>query len=174
MRPPTVKSSCTGPAGCRASAVTEFTSTKMPMPAAFRWDAVRDPAAFAPRDGGGAVSFRGRMWLLGGWNPERQWKPSFPRVCNSEVWSSVDGAEWRLEVRQAPWEGRHCAGCVVHGDKMWVVAAKRAARGGTLRVRKKKRVNCYTLRQNHGPYGTLEGIAVSLVGGHRPIVHRMW
>jgi hypothetical protein len=37
------------------------------------------------------------------------------------VWSSVDGAEWRLEVRQAPWEGRHCAGCVVHGDKMWVV-----------------------------------------------------
>ena len=28
-----------------------------------------DDAPFAPRDGGGAISFGGKMWLLGGWNP---------------------------------------------------------------------------------------------------------
>ncbi len=58
------------------------------------------------------------MWLLGGWNPED--KVHFPRICNSEVWSSTDGARWKLEGH-APWEGRHTAGYAVHQDKMWVI-----------------------------------------------------
>ena len=45
----------------------------------------------------------------------------FPSVCNSEVFSSVDGVDWTLELAAAPWEGRHCAGYVVHNDRMWVV-----------------------------------------------------
>lgn len=76
-------------------------------------------AAFAPRDGAGALVHNGRMWLLGGWNPKD--KVHFPRICNSEVWSSTDGADWALECAQAPWEGRHCAGYVVHDGRMWVV-----------------------------------------------------
>ncbi len=85
----------------------------------YTWVPVTLDAAFAPRDGAGALSFRGRMWLLGGWNPGD--KVHFPRVCNSEVWSSIDGVEWRLELRQAPWEGRHTAGYAVHRDRMWIV-----------------------------------------------------
>jgi hypothetical protein len=92
-----------------------------PLPQ-YAWSAVcDDDAPFAPRDGGGAVSFGGRMWLLGGWNPGEDWKKDFPRVCNSEVWSSVDGRSWDLVLRQAPWEGRHCAGVTVHDGKMWIV-----------------------------------------------------
>ena len=88
----------------------------------YGWQAVRDDdAPFAPRDGGGALSLGGRMWLLGGWNPQPEWAAHFPRVCNSEVWSSTDGATWNLVLAQAPWEGRHCAGYVVHAGKMWVV-----------------------------------------------------
>ena len=67
--------------GCR----TRPRSWRMAPPPSFVWEAVCDPAAFAPRDGAGALSFAGRMWLLGGWNPERQWKQHFPRICNSEV-----------------------------------------------------------------------------------------
>eukprot|EP01052_Picozoa_sp_SAG31_P021139 SAG31_NODE_1619_length_7729_cov_2.231193_2_plen_283_part_00 len=88
----------------------------------YEWSAVcDDDAPFAPRDGGGAITFGGRMWLLGGWNPQPEFARQFPRVCNSEVWSSADGKEWRLEVQQAPWEGRHCAGMAVHDGKMWIV-----------------------------------------------------
>ncbi len=85
----------------------------------YQWTAVTEQAAFAPRDGAGALVFEGRMWLLGGWNPGD--KEHFPMICNSEVWSSVDGAEWTLELLQAPWEGRHTAGYVVHDGRMWIV-----------------------------------------------------
>lgn len=88
------------------------------MPA-YQWTPVTEKAAFAPRDGAGALVFKNRMWLLGGWNPGD--KIHFPKICNSEVWSSIDGAEWKLENPQAPWEGRHTAGYVVHQGKMWIV-----------------------------------------------------
>src|SRR5206468_4221373 len=33
------------------------------------WEQVTAKAPFAPRDGAGALTFQGRMWFLGGWNP---------------------------------------------------------------------------------------------------------
>src|SRR5947209_3936876 len=33
---------------------------------AYEWRQVTAKAAFAPRDGAGALTFRGRMWLIGG------------------------------------------------------------------------------------------------------------
>ncbi|MBI4028229.1 MAG: hypothetical protein HY360_24805 [Verrucomicrobia bacterium] len=85
----------------------------------YQWTKVTGKAGFAPRDGAGALVFKNRMWFLGGWNPGD--KVHFPKICNSEVWSSTDGAQWKLENPQAPWEGRHAAGCVVHQGKMWIV-----------------------------------------------------
>lgn len=71
--------------------------------------------AFLPRDGAGALSFAGRAWLFGGWNPSR------PDATDSEVWSSADGGgEWTL-VADAPWEGRHNGGYAVLGGRMWIV-----------------------------------------------------
>ena len=87
----------------------------------YAWAEVCDDGspAWAPRDGAGGLVFAGRMWMLGGWN----WSDSvhFPRHSNSEVWASSNGQDWELVVKQAPWEGRHCAGYVVHAGKMWVV-----------------------------------------------------
>ncbi len=95
----------------------------------YQWIHVTDHAAYAPRDGAGALVFKNRMWLLGGWNPGD--KQHFPRVCNNEVWSSADGAAWTLEKpntfldrafdTSTDWEGRHTAGYVVYRDKMWIV-----------------------------------------------------
>jgi hypothetical protein len=89
------------------------------MPPKYEWTCVTPQAAFAARDGAGALTLDGRMWLLGGWNPGD--KVHFPSVCNSEVWSSTDGATWTLVNPQAPWEGRHTAGYVVHDGRMWIV-----------------------------------------------------
>jgi len=99
---------CTGPAGASSSEDPRY-----------EWTCVTESAAFAARDGAGALVFHGKMWLLGGWNPQD--KAHFPLVCNSEVWSSSDGAAWTLENPQAPWEGRHTAGYAVHGGRMWIV-----------------------------------------------------
>jgi hypothetical protein len=85
----------------------------------YRWTLVTPKAAFAPRDGAGALVFRNKMWLLGGWNPAD--KVFFPTKCNSEVWNSIDGKSWNLEVKKAPWEERHTAGYVVYRGKMWIV-----------------------------------------------------
>lgn len=95
----------------------------------YEWVQVTAKAAFAPRDGAGALSFNGRMFLIGGWNPDD--KINFPRICNNEVWSSVDGKEWRLDKPNthldgsfdpvADWEARHSAGYVVHRGRMWIV-----------------------------------------------------
>ena len=95
----------------------------------YKWVQMTPKADFAPRDGAGALTFHGRMWLLGGWSPED--KVHFPRICNNEVWSSEDGAHWRLEKpgtfgtdsfdSATDWEGRHCAGYVVFQDRMWIV-----------------------------------------------------
>ena len=95
----------------------------------YRWVQVTANAAFAPRDGAGALVFKDRMWLLGGWNPED--KTHFPRICNNEVWSSKDGADWILEKTNTfltrefdgskDWEGRHTAGYVVFKNRMWIV-----------------------------------------------------
>src|SRR5262245_19620512 len=42
----------------------------------YEWKQVTASAAFAPRDGAGALTFHGRMWLIGGWNPGN--KQRFP------------------------------------------------------------------------------------------------
>ncbi|MEX0729137.1 MAG: hypothetical protein WD065_22880 [Planctomycetaceae bacterium] len=95
----------------------------------YEWVEVTGKAAFAPRDGAGALTFQDRMWFLGGWNPGD--KTHFPRICNNEVWSSADGKEWVLEKPntfidknfdpKSDWEGRHTAGYVVYKDAMWIV-----------------------------------------------------
>ncbi|GMQ80257.1 MAG: hypothetical protein BMS9Abin04_217 [Planctomycetia bacterium] len=95
----------------------------------FVWRQVTDAAGWSPRDGAGALVHRGRMWLLGGWNPGD--RAHFPRICNNEVWSSRDGATWFAEKPntfldaafdpERDWEGRHTAGYVVYKDKMWII-----------------------------------------------------
>ena len=85
----------------------------------YQWNCLTEEAAFAGRDGAGALVFNDRMWLLGGWNPDD--KVHFPQICNSEVWSSKDGLSWTLELAAAPWEGRHTAGYAVHAGQMWIV-----------------------------------------------------
>ena len=80
------------------------------------WASVRENAAFPPLDGGGALVFGGRMWLLGGW--QRSTLPR-PYTTNS-IWDSTNGVDWTWRGA-APWESRHTAGYAVHDGKMWIV-----------------------------------------------------
>lgn len=90
-------------------------------PARYVWTCATRDAAFAARDGAGALVFDDKMWLLGGWNPDDKVHFSVTGHTNSEVWSSADGAAWSLVNPGAPWEGRHTAGYVVHRGRMWII-----------------------------------------------------
>ena len=95
----------------------------------YEWVNVTNSAAYAPRDGAGALVYNDKMWLIGGWNPADA--AYFPWDCSNDVWSSTDGANWTMVKPQTfrpdefdsanDWEGRHTAGYVVHQDKMWIV-----------------------------------------------------
>ena len=90
------------------------------------WKQVTGAAAWSPQDGAGALVFKNRLWLLGGWNPG-----IYPMKCHNEVWSSSDGAAWTLVKPNTfkdasfdairDWEGRHTAGYVVYKEKMWII-----------------------------------------------------
>ncbi|MGE3820558.1 MAG: hypothetical protein AB7I30_14185 [Isosphaeraceae bacterium] len=96
----------------------------------YEWTCVTEDARFPWRDGAGALTFKGRMWLLGGWNSNDE--ANFPRYCVNEVRSSQDGIDW-IAVRKntfsrrglfdptRDWEGRHTAGYAVFNDKMWII-----------------------------------------------------
>lgn len=91
-------------------------------PPVYRWTNVTREAAFAARDGAGAVVFKDRMWLLGGWNPDDP--RHFPTHCNSDVWSSADGVHWERVCEKAPWGPRVLHYTVAFDGKIWVMGGQ--------------------------------------------------
>ncbi|MCA9077154.1 MAG: hypothetical protein KDA93_19160 [Planctomycetaceae bacterium] len=118
-------------AGLIAIFIGKDTSGAADAPPDYEWVNITMNAEFAPRDGAGALSYDGRMWFIGGWNPIGTYREFFPRICNNEVWSSTDGTEWTLVKPNsfidqsfdatADWEGRHTAGYAVYRDRMWII-----------------------------------------------------
>ncbi|MEQ1824311.1 MAG: hypothetical protein ABL921_00100 [Pirellula sp.] len=107
-----------------------FTSTVNALDESkYEWRLVTTTAPWMGRDGAGILSYRGELWLLGGWNPGN--RSVFPMICTNDVWSSKDGASWSLVKpntfkdrafdTQSDWEGRHTAGYAVYRDKMWII-----------------------------------------------------
>ena len=104
-------------------------TTQAAEDAEYEWKLVTMQAPWMGRDGAGILSFKGELFLLGGWNPGN--RAVFPMICNNDVWSSKDGAQWTLIKpntfkdasfdRASDWEGRHTAGYVVYKDKMWII-----------------------------------------------------
>jgi hypothetical protein len=49
-----------------------------------------------------AVSFKDRLWIIGGYNPGEMKSDTY----YEDVWSSADGISWELVTDNAPWKGR--------------------------------------------------------------------
>jgi hypothetical protein len=79
------------------------------------WREVVHAAAFSPRDGAGTVEFKGKLWLIGGWDG---------KGVLSEVWYSSDGNTWSLATNTAPWAPRHGSGVVVFNEKIWLLGGE--------------------------------------------------
>ena len=75
------------------------------------WARVTDSAPWSRRDSMGHLVYDSKMWILGGWTPERV----------NDVWSSDNGRDWKQVTSLAPWSERNLPCCLVHDDKMWVM-----------------------------------------------------
>lgn len=84
----------------------------------YQWQLVSDTLPFTPRDGCGLVNYKGKMWLLGGWDPPYH-EPNY--TC-SEIYSSIDGIEWEYHG-EAPWPARHISGWLVHDSSIYLIGS---------------------------------------------------
>ncbi len=102
-----------------------FWLLSLPAAAAeYKWTQVTNAAAFSKRDGAGAVTYNGKMWVLGGWSDPPEGGPG--HVGYNDVWNSINGLDWTQVRPNTPntptvWDGRHCGGYAVFNDKMWIV-----------------------------------------------------
>ncbi|WP_373649102.1 galactose oxidase [Schlesneria sp. DSM 10557] len=74
-------------------------------------------AGWTPRIASAAVTFKGRMWILGG--TENYYFGDDSSLKN-DVWSSADGKEWTLETEHAGWSPRSYHQAAVLNDKIYV------------------------------------------------------
>lgn len=70
---------------------------------------------WSPRNLHASVVFNNRIWVLGGL------ATGYPYVYYNDVWSSADGAHWRLETAAAPWEGRFFHAAAAFDNRLWVL-----------------------------------------------------
>lgn len=82
-----------------------------------RWDLAAEHAGWSPRLGAGAVSFRGRLRVLGG--GERYFDAE-PRHLRNDVWCSADGARWEELRTPTVWSPRHEHSAYVHEGGLWI------------------------------------------------------
>ena len=90
----------------------------------YTWTQVTKAAVFSERDGAGAATYNGKMWLLGGWADDPAGGSA--HVGYNDVWNTTDGLNWTQVRPNTPntssvWDGRHCGGYVVFNNKMWIV-----------------------------------------------------
>ena len=100
------------------SAATSIVTLSMPADAEKRdltYHQVLDAAPWSTRAGLGCVVFQGRLWVLGGTGTAHN------GTQVNDVWSSVDGLQWRQELASAPWHSRWAHASFAFAGKLWVI-----------------------------------------------------
>ena len=81
------------------------------------WKSETSAAQWAPRTEFSALTFNGKMWVIGGFIHFYE----KPDVRFSDVWSSSDGTNWTLVTDNAPWGKRSSGEVVVYENKMFLL-----------------------------------------------------
>jgi hypothetical protein len=77
------------------------------------WTQATDAAPWLPRLWFSAATYRGCMWVLGGWS-------KVPEMNLGDVWYSRDGRKWTQLKSRVSWKERHEHSVFVFRDKLWV------------------------------------------------------
>jgi len=76
------------------------------------WEQVIPTAPWGPRIWFSAVTYRNRIWVLGGWSKATD--------NYGDVWYSKDGSTWHELRSQVIWKARHEHSAFVFQDKIWI------------------------------------------------------
>ena len=96
--------------GCEFESYEEYGVT--PYDGDFTFTELTRKADWKNRYDHAAVSFDGKLWVFGGYNPGQVTGDTY----YEDVWSSEDGITWTQEVESAPWLGRRGHKVVVFND----------------------------------------------------------
>lgn len=66
--------------------------------------------------------FNDRIWLMGG---SENFYRDDDETLKNDVWSTVDGVQWRLETESAAWPKRTHAQAIVFDGKLWLMGGGR-------------------------------------------------
>lgn len=83
-----------------------------------QWERATADAGWSPRLAAGCVTFKDRMWILGG--TENYYFGDEASLKN-DVWSSANGRDWELATGHAGWSPRAYHQAVVLNDKIYVL-----------------------------------------------------
>ena len=94
-----------------------------------QWSRATQCAGWTPRLGAASVSFKDKMWILGGIEDYKMWiyslegnNGSAHKNClKNDVWCSEDGRNWELVVNDAGWSPRAFHQAAVFRDKIWIL-----------------------------------------------------
>jgi len=78
-------------------------------------------ARFAPRTCASKVVFKGRIWLIGGTIEEDLWNSGNLNDNSNEIWSSLDGIDWKLENSSAEFLPLACSDVFVFNEQLWLI-----------------------------------------------------
>ncbi|QZO11481.1 Ig-like domain-containing protein [Pseudoalteromonas piscicida] len=74
------------------------------------------------------VSFKGKLWLMGG-----EYYKGNDTIWQTGIWSSTDGINWQLEVANAPFEGRAHFELIEFNEQLYLIGGARGiGTGGAL------------------------------------------
>ena len=79
------------------------------------WTKVVDEAPWIGRIWSNAVSYRGRLWVFGGFRAEPEW------TNLNDVWYSTDGTRWERLETETVWSPRHEVSAYVYAGGLWVI-----------------------------------------------------
>jgi hypothetical protein len=84
------------------------------------WERVTNQAEWGKRFDQGVAVFDDKMWVYGG----RDTLTNHNLAAQNDVWSSVNGKNWILEEKHAPWTVRSGSNSVVYKDQLWLYSGK--------------------------------------------------
>lgn len=121
-----------------------------------KWEQATPRAAWSPRIAAAAVTFKDKMWILGG---TEDYYFGNEKSLKNDVWFSSDGKAWTSATPAASWSPRAYHQAVVLGEKIYVMG------GGNY-------VPGYEARND--VWSSSDGVSWQLVTDHAPWHPRLW
>ncbi len=76
------------------------------------WETVAEKSNLPDRVFYGAVAFKDKIWLIGGWDGKNY---------HNDVWNSADGVNWNRVSEKSAWTERIISKIVVFKDRIWII-----------------------------------------------------